>query len=66
MPTPRLPGGSWSMGAPSTSTRPASALMKPATVRSSVVLPQPEGPRSARISLGATLSVTSRTASVWP
>ena len=44
MPTLRWLAGRWSMAAPSTSTRPAAWRTKPAMTRSSVVLPQPDGP----------------------
>src|SRR5262245_51643688 len=45
--------------------RPASTLSRPARSRRSVVLPQPEGPRSTRHSPGWTSRSTSRTAT-WP
>ena len=38
---------------PSTSTSPVSAVSNPATIRSAVVLPQPDGPSSATSSPGA-------------
>ena len=43
--------------APSSSTRPWVARSRPATMRSSVDLPQPEGPRMVMKSLSATSSV---------
>ncbi len=44
----RRPAGTASSGAPSRRRVPAVALSRPATMRRSVVLPQPEGPRSVR------------------
>src|SRR5262245_45950225 len=41
-------------GTPSSSTRPLVGVSSPATMRSSVDLPQPDGPRIARKSLSAT------------
>src|SRR5260370_42047967 len=46
--TARRWGGTDARSWPSSSTRPASGISKPASKRSSVVLPQPEGPRSAK------------------
>src|SRR2546428_1062883 len=43
-------------GAPSTSTRPAVGASSPATIRSSVDLPQPDGPSRQMKSLSATAS----------
>ena len=43
-------------GAPSSSTRPAVGVSSPATMRSSVDLPQPDGPRMVMKSLSATES----------
>src|SRR3954452_5423106 len=45
MPMSRRAGGMAVMSTPSTSTRPASAVSKPATTLSNVVLPEPLGPR---------------------
>src|SRR5574341_1110062 len=47
-------------------TRPASGCSNPAIIRSVVVLPQPEGPRSVRSSAGSTVRLTSRTAYTSP
>ncbi len=48
--------------------RPASGCSKPATMRSVVVLPQPEGPSSVSSSPGSTVRLTSFTAAsaAWP
>src|SRR5690349_22898211 len=43
-------------GAPSSSTRPVVGVSSPATMRSSVDLPQPEGPSRQMKSLSATVS----------
>ena len=48
--------------APSSSTRPVVARSRPATMRSSVDFPQPEGPRMVMKSLSATLSETGSSA----
>src|SRR5579871_3083166 len=53
MPISRLAAGTEEMSLPSTSTEPVSAISKPATMRSAVVLPQPDGPSSATSSPGA-------------
>ena len=45
-PKRRLPTGVRVMSSPSTSTRPSSADSSPAMMRSSVVLPEPDGPSS--------------------
>jgi len=47
-------------------TRPVLASMKPAIIRSVVVLPQPDGPSSATSSPSATSSETPATATVLP
>ena len=47
------------IGLPSSSASPRVGLMKPATMLSSVDLPQPEGPMSETNSPGCTLSETS-------
>ena len=62
MPIWRRLGGRSSMLAPSISTWPSAWRVKPATMRSSVVLPQPEGPSSARISPGSTARLTASSA----
>jgi hypothetical protein len=49
----RRAAGTDEMSLPSTRTDPVSAVSKPATMRSAVVLPQPDGPSSATSSPGA-------------
>src|SRR5207253_2183237 len=46
--TGRRWGGTASIAAPSSSTRPSLGVSKPASRRSNVLLPQPEGPSSAK------------------
>jgi hypothetical protein len=46
--TGRRQGGTADMSWPSISIRPEVGRSKPASMRSSVVLPQPEGPRRAK------------------
>ena len=53
MPMSRLAAGTAETSLPSTRTSPASACSKPATIRSAVVLPQPDGPSRATSSPGA-------------
>jgi hypothetical protein len=53
MPMSRREAGTDEMSLPSTRTDPVSAVSKPATMRSAVVLPQPDGPSSATSSPGA-------------
>ena len=53
MPMSRREAGTDEMSLPSTRTVPTSAVSKPATMRSAVVLPQPDGPSSATSSPGA-------------
>ena len=53
MPMSRLAAGTDEMSLPSTRTDPVSAVSKPATMRSAVVLPQPDGPSNATSSPGA-------------
>ncbi len=53
MPMSRRDEGTEDMSLPSMTTDPASADSKPATMRSAVVLPQPDGPSSATSSPGA-------------
>src|ERR1700756_2589755 len=55
-------------GAPSSNTRPEVGASSPATTRSSVDLPQPDGPRIEMKSLSATVSVVGSSATVggWP
>ena len=51
---PRLSGGACVMSRPATEIFPAFTGTKPETARSSVVLPQPEGPSNATNSPAAT------------
>ena len=53
MPMSRRAAGTDEMSLPSIRTEPVSAVSKPATMRSAVVLPQPDGPSSATSSPGA-------------
>ena len=53
MPMSRREAGTEDMSLPSMMTDPASADSNPATMRSAVVLPQPDGPSSATSSPGA-------------
>ncbi len=46
--TARLFGGTPAMSLPSMVMRPSLGVSKPASIRISVVLPQPEGPRRAK------------------
>ena len=70
MPILRFSGGSAQPGRPTTAspsfTLPASGISKPATSRSSVVLPQPDGPSSAKNSPSAMSRLTLSTARVSP
>jgi hypothetical protein len=59
MPVLRLCGGSVSMRCSPKRIGPASSSAKPATMRSSVVLPQPDGPSSVKNSPSATVTDTS-------
>ena len=52
MPSPRLLGGRRVMSRPPIRTSPVSGASNPATIRSMVVLPQPDGPSTASISPG--------------
>src|SRR4029453_13604068 len=54
------------MSSPASTTRPASGSTSPATIRSTVLLPQPEGPRGERNSPGAASRETSSTATTAP
>ncbi len=60
--TGRWCGGTSFMTTPSIEIRPALGCAKPASIRSSVVLPQPEAPTSANISPLNISSVTASTA----
>src|SRR5262245_22405442 len=53
-------------GSPSSRTRPSLALSRPATIRSKVDLPQPDGPKMAMKSLSATVSEMGSRARVDP
>ena len=61
-----LAAGTPEMSLPSISTSPASAYSKPATIRSAVVFPQPDGPSRATSSPGAISSDIWFSALVWP
>ncbi|GEM_PF-3637289 len=70
MDRPRRSGGTWTRG-PATvlapmAIRPAVTRSMPARQRSSVVLPDPDGPSSTRNVPGATCSDTPRSASAPP
>ena len=52
MPMSRRCTGMWVTSSPPTMMRPSSGVSKPAIIRSVVVLPQPEGPSSAKNSPG--------------
>ena len=64
--TGRRFGGTSAMSSPSIRIRPALARSKPASMRKSVVLPQPDGPSSAKNSFGRISSDTSSTATTLP
>src|ERR1700761_8358735 len=66
MPMSRFAGGIAVMSAPSTNTLPASAVSKPATTLSKVVLPEPLGPRMVRSSPEAMSSETPSSATTSP
>src|SRR4051794_17138954 len=59
MPTLRCRTGSDRKSSPPNRTSPASGSSRPARTRSSVVLPEPDGPSSARNSLSCACSETS-------
>src|ERR1700722_20373590 len=60
--TARRWGGTDARSSPSSSTRPSSGISRPASRRNSVVLPQPEGPSSAKNSPCKISSVSPATA----
>src|SRR5579884_1763230 len=62
----RRSGAMFVMSRPSTSTWPLSGWTKPATMRSNVVLPQPDGPRIAANSPSATVRLTPSSAVTIP
>ena len=66
MPTSRFHGGSGATSAPPMRMRPVSTALKPAMARSSVVLPQPDGPRKAKNSPGSIERLTSFSTCVGP
>ena len=66
MPMSRFAGGMAVMSTPSTVTDPASGVSKPATTLSSVVLPEPLGPRMVSSSPEATSSETPSSATTSP
>ncbi len=61
IPKPRRCVGTPVTSSPSNNTRPASGACSPATIRSSVVFPQPLGPRIASVSPGSAVTDTSST-----
>ncbi len=66
MPMSRRAAGIGAMSFPSTVTVPESANSKPATIRSAVVLPHPDGPSSATSSPGAISRLSPSSARVAP
>src|SRR5437868_3635539 len=66
MPVLRLCGGKVSMRSAPNRMRPTSSSQKPATMRSSVVLPQPDGPSSVKNSPSRTTIDTLSTARTVP
>src|SRR5579864_7089962 len=64
--TGRRYGGTWVTSLPSMTMRPWSGVSNPAISRSSVVLPQPDGPSSANNSPSSTDSDTPSTAAIAP
>src|SRR5689334_23179962 len=66
MPMSRACTGTCVMSSPPTRMRPASGSSKPAIMRNVVVLPQPDGPSSAKNSPGCTIRSTRSTTRVLP
>ena len=66
MPTLRWLGFSRVMSLPATTILPADGSSKPATMRSTVVLPQPDGPRNETNSPGSTSRLKSWTTVLAP
>ncbi len=66
MPMSRLAAGTGATSRPFTSTDPESAVSNPATMRSAVVLPHPEGPSRATNSPGAISSESRSSARIAP
>ena len=64
--TGRLLGGTFEMSWPSIRMRPSVGVSKPASIRSRVVLPQPDGPSRAKNSPSVTVSETLSTAASLP
>ena len=62
----RAQGGVAAMSVPSSSRRPESGASKPAMMRSSVDLPEPEPPRRAKNSPSAMVRSSASSASVGP
>jgi hypothetical protein len=66
MPMLRLCGGVWETSVPATRIWPLSGTMKPAIIRSVVVLPDPDGPSIVRNSPRRNSKETSATAANSP
>ena len=64
--TGRRCGGTPAMSSPSSRMRPSLGVSKPASMRSSVVLPQPDGPSSAKNSRSKMSSDSRSTATTPP
>ena len=64
--TGRRLGGTWVTSWPSIRMRPSSGVSSPATMRRSVVLPQPEGPSRAKNSPSSMDRDTLSTATTLP
>jgi hypothetical protein len=64
--TGRLLGGTWLMSWPSMRMRPSVGVSNPASIRSRVVLPQPDGPSSEKNSPSSMDSETLSTATILP
>ena len=64
--TARLSGGSFVTSRPRSSTRPVVGYSNPPTMRSVVVFPQPDGPRSEKNSPATMSSETPSTATTSP
>ena len=62
----RLCGGTLSIACPSITMLPEVTASNPASMRRSVVLPDPDAPRSEKNSPALICSDTSRTACTWP
>src|SRR3954451_10687931 len=66
MATPRLPGCVWVTSASPMCTAPLVGCSSPASVRSSVVFPQPDGPSSAKNSPSSTVTFSASSAVTPP